>query len=535
MINPFLSIQNSPTKFLKPPFSSTNRKQEQERQSKNNNTLFMVDTKSRRATTFACLSISRRRRNNGVSESEETVRFEQLGGKGISVLCGLGYWVQGSRCFPWLALNFHMVHSLGLQPSTLQLVQYSCSLPMVAKPLYGVLSDVLYIGSGRRVPYIAIGVFLQVLAWGSMAIFQGAREVLPYLMACALLSNLGASITEVAKDALVAEYGLRYRINGLQSYALMASAAGGVLGNLLGGYLLLKTPPKIAFLVFTGLLSLQLVVSLSSREESFGLPLIAERSSVLDSVKKQFSNLKEAIQAEEISQPLIWAVVSISMVPLLSGSVFCYQTQVLNLDPSVIGMSKVVGQLMLLCLTVVYDRYLKTLPMRPLIHIVQLLYGLSILLDYILVKQINLGIGISNEVYVLCFSSLAEILAQFKILPFAVRLASMCPQGCEGSVTSFLASALCLSQIVSAFLGVGLANLIGITSSDFSNLSSGILIQSLAALVPLCFMHLVPFSEPVVEKEGSRGLSKRSRRYRRAQQENVKYRRERESEEEVQR
>ncbi|CAH2038930.1 unnamed protein product [Thlaspi arvense] len=368
-----------------------------------------------------------------------------------------------------------------------------------------------------------------------MAMFQGARQVLPPLMACALLSNLGASITEVAKDALVAEYGLRYRINGLQSYALMASAAGGILGNLLGGFLLLRTPPRISFLVFTAVLSLQLVVSLSSKEESFGLPRITETSSVLRSVKKQLSNLMEAIQADGISQPLIWAVASISMVPLLSGSVFCYQTQVLNLDPSIIGMSKVIGQLMLLCLTVVYDRYLKTLPMRPLIHVVQLLYAVSILLDYILVKQINLGAGISNEVFVLCFSSLAEILAQFKILPFAVRLANMCPRGCEGSVTSFLASALCLSQIVSAFLGVGLANLIGVTSSNYSNLPSGLLIQSLAALVPLCFMHFVPMSEPAIGEEVTRATSKRSRRNRRVgtvvRQENIAYRRGRESEE----
>ncbi|KAG5374711.1 hypothetical protein IGI04_039307 [Brassica rapa subsp. trilocularis] len=200
----------------------------------------------------------------------------------------------------------------------------------------------------------------------------------------------------------------------------MASAAGGVLGNLLGGYLLLRTPPKISFLVFAAVLSFQLLVSLSSKEESFGLPRRKETSSVVMSVKKQLSNLMEAIQEEDISQPMIWAVASISMVPLLSGLVFCYQTQVLNLDPSVIGMSKVIGQVMLLCLTVVYDRYLKTLPMRPLIHIVQLLYALSIL-DYVLVKQINLGVGISNEVFVLCFSSLAEILAQFKILPFAVQ------------------------------------------------------------------------------------------------------------------
>lgn len=361
--------------------------------------------------------------------------------------------------------------------------------------------------------------FLQGLAWGSLAIFPRAREVLPSLMAFVLLSNLGASITEVAKDALVAEYGSIYQMNGLQSYALMASAFGGIFGNLLGGYCLLKTPPRILFLAFTALLSLQLTVSLSSKEESLGLPQIREvstqRSSVLEILKRQFLDLMGIVQTDEISQPLTWILASIAMVPLLSGSVFCYQTQVLNLDPSVIGMSKVIGQLMLLCLTVVYDRYWKTLPMRPLIYIVQLLYAFSILFDYILVKQINLVFGISNKAFVLCFSSVAEILAQFKILPFSVLLANMCPGGCEGSITSFLASTLCLSSVVSAFTGVGMSNMIGITSKNYTNLPAGILIQSLAALVPLWFIHYVPMSEPGFEKEAKRGLSKKSRKHRR--------------------
>ncbi|ANM62933.1 Major facilitator superfamily protein [Arabidopsis thaliana] len=430
-----------------------------------------------------------------------------------------------------------MAHCLNLKPSTLQLVQYTASLPMVAKPLYGVLSDVLYIGGARRVPYISVGVLLQGLAWGSLAIFPGAREVLPSLMAFILLSNLGASITEVSQDALVAEYGLRYQINGLQSYALMASAVGGILGNLLGGYCLLKTPPRILFLAFTALLSLQLIVSLSSKEESVNLPRIGEVtpeiSSVLGIVKKQFLDLKGIVQVDEISQPLIWIVSSIALVPLLSGSVFCYQTQVLNLDPSVIGMSKVIGQLMLLCLTVVYDRYWKKLPMRALIHIVQLLYAFSLLFDYILVKQINLAFGISNTAFVLCFSSVAEILAQFKILPFSVLLANMCPGGCEGSITSFLASTLCLSSVVSGFTGVGMANMIGITSKNYSNLPAGILIQSLAALVPLWFIHYVPMLEPGFEREGKRAMSKKSRRNRRVGrvigQESFAYRRERET------
>lgn len=81
----------------------------------------------------------------------------QVGSRQMLLLCGLGYWVQGFRCFPWLALNFHMANNLNLHPSTLQLVQNSANLPMVAKPLYGIISDAIYIGGAHRIPYISVG------------------------------------------------------------------------------------------------------------------------------------------------------------------------------------------------------------------------------------------------------------------------------------------------------------------------------------------------------------------------------------------
>lgn len=80
-----------------------------------------------------------------------------IGFKQMLNLCGFGYWVQGFRCFPWLALNFHMANSLNMNPSTLQLVQIFGTLPMVAKPLYGILSDAIFIGGSHRLPYISIG------------------------------------------------------------------------------------------------------------------------------------------------------------------------------------------------------------------------------------------------------------------------------------------------------------------------------------------------------------------------------------------
>ncbi|KVI00350.1 Biopterin transport-related protein BT1 [Cynara cardunculus var. scolymus] len=474
---------------------------------------------------------------NNIKKKETEKQDRNLNGiQNLLNLCGFGYWVQGFRCFPWLALNFHMANNLNLNPSTLQLVQNFANLPMVAKPFYGILSDALFIGGSHRLPYISIGVLLQGISWGSMALSPMASQALPILMACVLLSNLGASITEVAKDALVAEYGQKNKINGLQSYAFMALAAGGVLGNFLGGFFLLRThKPKSMFLIFASLMSFQLVLSLKTREESFGLPHSSNHhESIILNIKKQSSDLMIAIRDDGIFRSLSWVVASIAMVPILSGSIFCYQTQCLNLDPSIIGMSKVMGQLLLLTVAVVYDRCWKTISMRKLIGTVQILYASSLLLDLVLVKQINLKFGIPNHIFAVCISGVAEMIAQFKLLPFQVLFASLAPAGCEGSLMSFLASALCLSSICSGFLGVGMASFLGITSADYSNLPLGIMIQFLAALVPVFWIQNVPTSQPADEKEKKTGLSKRRRKTRRVGRVVFNmvfvYRRERESE-----
>uniref|UniRef100_A0A804Q8V1 Folate-biopterin transporter 9, chloroplastic n=1 Tax=Zea mays TaxID=4577 RepID=A0A804Q8V1_MAIZE len=379
-------------------------------------------------------------------------------------VCGVGYWVQGFRCFPWLALNFHLTRGMGLSPAGLQLLQNAGSLPLVAKPLFGVLSDAVYIGRAHRIPYISLG---------------------------------GASVTEVVSDAVVTEFSRTQKAGVLQSYAFVALAAGSLLGNLSGGYILLKTQePKIMFTAFSVLLGFQLALSLSTKET---LPSSRGnsrnrlvKSSLAANFRKQFSNLMTAIREERILYPLAWIMTSFAVVPVLSGTMFCFQTQYLNLDPSVIGLSKVVGQVMVLSLTVLYNRYLKRIPLRCLTTGLQILYALAVLSDLILVKQVNLVLGIPNEIHVLCFSALAEALAQFKVLPFSVLLSSLCPPGCEGSLFAFFTSGLVLSAILSGVFGVGLSTLIGVSSVDYSSLPLGILLQSLAALLPLGWISFVP-------------------------------------------
>ncbi|CAN6485833.1 unnamed protein product [Victoria cruziana] len=423
----------------------------------------------------------------------------------LLVLSGVGYWVQGLRCLPWLALNFYFKDALQINPSTLQLVQNTANLPMVFKPLCGIVSDVLYIGDEHRVPYISFGVFLQVISWGTMALVPAAGGMLPALMACILLSNLGASITEVAGDALVAECSKRHRVGELQSYAWIALAAGGVVGNFSGGFILQKTQnPKFMFLVFCLLLCFQLGVSLSVNEKSLDIEMTKPylptsdfrllAGSVTGSVRRQLSELISVIRQPRILFPLTWAALSTAVVPTLSGSVFYFQTQILNVDPSVIGVSKVIGQMVVLSASILYDRVLKKLPVRKLACAVQIIYAVSILSDLLLVKQLNLWFGISNPLYVSCFAALAEAVAQFKILPFSILLANRCPQGYEGSVLAFFMSTLCLSSIFSGYAGAAISHLLGMSGGNYARLPIGICLQFVAALVPLLWMSYVPMS-----------------------------------------
>lgn len=73
------------------------------------------------------------------------------------LVIGVGFWVQGFRLFPWLGVNFFLKDGMGVAASSLQILQASANLPMVAKPLLGLLSDAVPIRGHRRLPYVAIG------------------------------------------------------------------------------------------------------------------------------------------------------------------------------------------------------------------------------------------------------------------------------------------------------------------------------------------------------------------------------------------
>lgn len=58
--------------------------------------------------------------------------FELMGnrhGASLLSLLVLGYWIQGFRCFPWLAMSFYLKDGLQVDTATLQFWQSTVNLP----------------------------------------------------------------------------------------------------------------------------------------------------------------------------------------------------------------------------------------------------------------------------------------------------------------------------------------------------------------------------------------------------------------------
>ncbi|CAI9090793.1 OLC1v1025643C1 [Oldenlandia corymbosa var. corymbosa] len=412
-------------------------------------------------------------------------------------LLGIGFWVQGLRCFPWLGVNFFLKDGLRVDPSTLQILQSSANLPMVAKPFLGIISDSCFIFGQHRIPYIAIGAILQAVSWLAIAIMSGSGISFFAVTFYLLLSNFGASIAEVANDAIVAETSKEPASSktskapssgNLQSFVWIASSTGGVLGNLVGGVAIDRFSSRAIFFTFGVVAVIQFLITMCIHERSLKLP----KSSSGAGFRKQFSELLAALRKPEISYSIAWFAATFAVVPSLIGTMFFYQTEHLKIESSILGISKVIGQAAMLLWGVIYERYLKSVPARKVITSIQISMAILMLSDILFVKGFYRALGFPDSLYVMIFSGVLEVMMFTKILPFTVLLAQLCPPGCEGSVMAFLMSSVALAMVVSGFFGVALASYFGVTGNNFSGFPMALLLQAACTVSPLYWSYYVP-------------------------------------------
>ena len=337
---------------------------------------------------------------------------------------------------------------------------------------------------------------LQTISWVTVALLSSSSISIFTLTFYLLMGNFGASIAEVANDAIVAEISKQASSKKektsssgeLQSFVWMASSLGGILGNLLGGVAIVLFMPQAMFLAYGVILTIQFLITISVRERYFNLP----KNQSAGGVRQQLAELANALSKPEIAYPIAWFAASYAMVPVLLGTLFFYQTQALGIESSVVGMSKVFGQVGMLVWSFLYNKNLKQESPRKVISAIQVTMAVTMVSDILFVNKFFKQMGLPDSVYVVVVSGVQEVLQFFKILPFSVLMAQLCPPGCEGSLMAFVMSAIALAMIVGGYLGVALASYFGVTGTNFSGLPSALLIQAACTLIPLCCSSWIP-------------------------------------------
>ncbi|KAL7143188.1 hypothetical protein ABFS83_08G174600 [Erythranthe nasuta] len=340
----------------------------------------------------------------------------------------------------------------------------------------------------------------------------------------------------------------------LQSISWMAMAFGGIFGSLIGGYALTNLRIDQIFLFFSVLPAIQLlscglveessvssevspvtnggslsingrnapedtlrIKNNSSTDNSKNKNLRRKKSqkseeqgpttvtkSQVNEVEKSFStrwlrsfktatySLFKAFRQPMILRPMTWFFLAHVTVPNLSTVMFYYQTEILKLEASFLGTTRVVGWLGLMLGTLVYNRYLKKMKLRKILLFAHIGLSLLTLLDGVLVSRSNLSLGIPDKVMVLFGSALSDGVNQFKFMPFLILSGQLCPPGIEGTLFALFMSINNFGSTVGSFVGAGLASILNISSGNFDNLFVGIVIQVLCTYIPVVFLFLIP-------------------------------------------
>lgn len=164
-----------------------------------------------------------------------------------------------------------------------------------------------------------------------------------------------------------------------------------------------------------------------------------------------------------------------------------------------------IGSVGSLLAVILYQSALKNHQFRDLCFWAQLLFGLSGMLDLLMVLRINLKLGISDHFFAVIDEGVFQMIGRLKWMPLLVLSAKICPPGIEGTFFALLMSIDNIGLSTSSWFGGLLLHILSITRTKFHNLWLAIFIRNVLRIFPLAFLFLIPRGDPnspILPREG---------------------------------
>ncbi|KAI4376852.1 hypothetical protein MLD38_014565 [Melastoma candidum] len=385
-----------------------------------------------------------------------------------------------------------------VQPSSVQLYIGLYYIPWILKPVWGLLTDVFPVMGYNRRPYFVLAGVVGVISALTVSWLSG----LPVAIALVCLIGLtaGLAIADVTIDACIAKNSISMSALApdMQSLCSFCSSVGALIGYSTSGFFvhhigaqgalgILALPP--ALLIVLGFV----IYELRSDNAVHHHP--HKKKKLVEKLEAAVIGMRETIKRPQVWKPSLFMYLSFSLsISTHEGQFYWYTNPEAGpgFSQEFVGMIYAIGALASIVGVLIYQKALKNRPFRSLLFWVQLLYGLSGMLDLVFVLRWNLALGIPDSFFVITEECVSRIVSRIRWMPMIVLSTRLCPSGIEGTFFALLMCIDSLGFLSSKWGGGMLLHAMHVTRNDFRNLWLVILIRNLLRLSTLGLIFLIP-------------------------------------------
>jgi len=434
------------------------------------------------------------------------------------------YFVEGALGLARLAQTFLLKDTLHLGPAEMSALTGVFTLPWTIKPLYGFLSDGLPLFGYRRRSYLIICGIIGTLSYAALGSdFGGVYAAdttiaLPITMLQATIVSLIVSSACIAFSDVVADGIVVQRTRdatdpkvagGLQSLCWGSASIGALISAYFSGSLLETMGPKDVFAITAVLPAIVACIAFFIDEEAIDTTtnnnniditaastthnLALEDNSKKDEVlgvQLQIESLWQAIKTPSVWKPALFLFLWQS-TPTSDGAFLYFMTDDLGMGPEFLGRVRLVTAAASLLGVWGYQKFLRTVSIQKILLWTTIASAPLGLIQLLLITHVNRSLGIPDGAFVFGDDVVLAILGEFAFLPVLVLAAKICPPGVEAVLFATLMSIFNGASTVGTEVGALLTKFLGITESNFDNLSLLTVICSLSSLYPLVFIGLL--------------------------------------------
>ncbi|CAL5358812.1 unnamed protein product [Camellia sinensis] len=413
---------------------------------------------------------------------------------GVVVIYGISQGLGGA--LNRVGTAYYMKDVQKVQPSAAQVYSGITGIPWIVKPIWGILTDVVSIFGYHRKPYFVLAGVMGIISM----LYLSLHEKLHLFLALLFLTggSAGVAIADVTIDACVAQNSGSHPLLAadMQSLCALSSSIGALVGFLLSGILVHLIGPVGVFGLLAIPFGLVLSVGVLLKEPyttDFTCRQVTQKFT--DACKAMWTTLK----CPEVWRPCLYMYISLTLSLDIYQGMFYWFTdseEGPSFSKEAIGYICSIGSVGSLLGAILYQYGLKDYPFRDLCFWTQLLFGLSGMLDLMLVLRLNLKFGIPDSLFVVIDASVSQMILRLKWMPLLVLSSKLCPPGIEGTLFALLMSIDNAGLLTSSWGGGLLLHVLKVTRTEFDELWLAILIRNILRVSPLCLLFLIPGSDP---------------------------------------